>query len=275
MPTDALAVLMRLLRVAALLLGLLATAPASVHAGSAEDPEVTDPRGDAGPVPSPAGFDWADITALWFEEADRAEGGGGVRLTIQVAALEHDPPGEVGAHFRVGDAWWLAGWTTIVFPAPPFSHVGGFYCPADADGKVPDSSLCGGLEAVAGVGGDDRFTALLPSETFGFAPGTAIDEPRGYAVDVVSAQADVQGGWIEVTEKGRSFTLAAPGVEATPKDSNFEGGTGGAADDATLFAGDEDGGGAQQIGRGRDAPGAAPLLAFLALAFAALVRRVM
>jgi hypothetical protein len=149
------------------------------------------------------GFEWADITALWFEEADVAT----VRLAIEVVRLDADPPGEVGAHFRIGDGWWIAGWTTILFPAPPFTYAGGFYCVADAAGTVPDASLCDSLEATHDA---KRFTVALPRALLGLGPGASIEEPRGYAVDLASAQPGLGQGWIEQTAVGRAFALAGP-----------------------------------------------------------------
>ena len=243
-------------------LAALALLAAPVQAGSPEDPEVTDPVGDAGPVPSPAGFEWADITAAWFEERDA-----GVRLTIAVAALDHDPPGEVGVHFRVGGTWWLAGWTTILFPAPPFTYAGGFSCQAEADGSVPDASTCDSLAATAGGG---VFTVDLPPGTFGLAPGAAIEEPRGYAVDVVSAQPEVQAGWIEVTAPGRAFVLPAK-TGAEPVDGEVPSAAPGLVDDPdpVVEADDADDG----MGRGRGTPGPMGWLAGLALLAAAFARR--
>lgn len=77
-----------------LLLGLgtaaLAVTPLIAHAGSAEQPELTDPTGDtryAGLVP--ADTPWADLISVWFED-----GGGTLDVHIRtaggLAAPDHD-----------------------------------------------------------------------------------------------------------------------------------------------------------------------------------------
>lgn len=231
-----------------LLIALVLAFPPAV-AGSVNDPEITDAQGDAGPVPSPVGFAWADIVAAWFDEIPS-----GVQATIQVVDLTTDPPGEVGVHFQHKGTWWLAGWTTILFPAPPFSYAGGFYCVADADGNVPDASLCNGLNATLV---ENRIEVELPRGIFGWTPGAVLSSPRGYAVDLISAQPEAQFGPIETTDLGRDFVLATLATIPEERPLAPE-----EPDDATTDA-------PSVPEAGRDAPGlSGVLLGLVALAFA-------
>lgn len=104
---------MRLARALALALALAATG--SAQAGSAEDPELTDPAGDA-----PSGTaGYADVTAAWFETPIN----GTLRVTIQLATIDEQKPPSATyvAVFDANGTTWYVELITL-----PGADLGGY-----------------------------------------------------------------------------------------------------------------------------------------------------
>lgn len=196
--------------VAAILLLVLAP---GVVAGTADDPEITDPAADTGyHLTVPAGLEWGDIVKLWFEpgEGDRT------LLTIEVVEIAYGPPGEVGVVVGVNQQHYAVGWTTVALPwantpgSPATGlYQGGFACQSDETGSMPDTTTCTTLNAT--IEGN-RYIVEMPWEFFGLAPGLSLDQPSGYATELIGSQPGTPTVDIEMAGPGRSYTLP---VEAT------------------------------------------------------------
>ncbi|MBI2078225.1 MAG: hypothetical protein HYT80_07650 [Euryarchaeota archaeon] len=198
---------------AALALGLLTVVPPR----AATEPFVLieDPKGDAGPPGRglPAGAEFLDVVEVGLADETATS----VKLRIQVAAASGPPPfGEVAVHFRVNGSWWLVGWTTILFPAPPFTYKGGFYCPAE-EGGVTDASKCDGFPAV--VAGNAYVVTMDRAILRALDAGVVLDRPKAYG-DVYNP-----GVRFDETAVGKAFTfargnatppVAAPEAEPSP-----------------------------------------------------------
>ncbi len=202
------------LALAALML-VLTSLPAAL-AGTPQHPEIADPAGDA-PV------EWADLTAAWFSE----ETTDAIRLTLQVAGVEQAPAhGEVAAHFRVGDAHFIAGWTTVVIPEPPVRYQGGFVCPAGEERTEVDPATCIGLP---GEVGDDVYRVTVPRAQIGaLAADSVIGSPMAYAEIWLGAEARLA---LDETDTGDTYTFST-GEAGSPDNHPDDGPTGtGESDD--------------------------------------------
>lgn len=161
----------------ALALGWLIAVPAA-SAKSSEDDGVLirDPKGDAGPggVGLPAGSEWLDLVEVSLVEETNAS----VELKIRVAGVPSEPTaGELGVHFRLGEGWWIVGWTTIAFPAPPFVYRGGFFCPSDAYGNA-DPNRCDGFDAT--VAGGAYVVTMNRTTLHALDAGITLERPKAY-----------------------------------------------------------------------------------------------
>lgn len=161
---------------ACLALTILALTATTIQAQS-DPPLITDPTGDAGlqGVAAPVLWDLFDIETVHVTEtADTAT------IHIETAAPGTEPPaGEIAVHFQANGSWWLMGWSTVTFPAPPFVYQGGFFCPSDPDHGF-DAATCGALPATFAP---DTLQLTVDREAFGITnQGTTIQTPTAYAV---------------------------------------------------------------------------------------------
>lgn len=144
------------------LLALTVLAPSTALAGTAEDPEVSDPAGDAGVEdrPLPAGTEDLDIVAAWFANNET-----GTWAHLQLVSFDVHPEDVV---FSVDaslseDRWIGVGYGSYVAPFPPFRTQG--------------------FQGCTGAGGGEPNCTQLPGEMLDDHPGFAVRIPPSWIED--------------------------------------------------------------------------------------------
>jgi len=182
--------------------GALLAAPAAL-AGSANEPEISDPAGDAGPAGVPLGASAADfdIRAAWFETDED-----GTWVALQLTSFDVHPPDVLfGVYAPIGDGWIGVGYATFLFPFPPFVVEGYGGCHAPTQDAEPE---CGQLEGELLPDGNG-FRLLLPQEWV--AAGAEFGE--SYAIVMAFPMAPVP------IDDERVWTLAGPAFGAMVLDA--------------------------------------------------------
>lgn len=170
----------------------LVSVPSTGLAGTPEDPEITDPRGDAGveDVAAPTGAEDFDIVAAWFTTNET-----GTWATLELVSFEVHPEDVV---FTVDatlsdDRWIGVGYGSYVIPFPPF-RTQGFQGCTGTDGQEPNC------------------TSL---------PGEMLDERPGFTVQIPSSWIDGEPRLREPTAQVAAYAMfpAVAFDEAGPGES--------------------------------------------------------
>lgn len=208
-------------------LAALVIAPTGALAGTAEDPEVADPAGDAGVEGNalPLGGDDVDILAAWF-----ATNGTGTWAHLELASFDAHPEDVV---FTVDatlseERWIGVGYGSYIVPYPPFRTQGFQGCTGTGDQRPNCTTL----------------------------PGEMLEERSGFAVRIPPSWIASESGLREPTAQVAAYTLwpAVTFDEAGPGEPYLfdENATESASEDAGSGAGGE---AAAIHDEGREVPG--------------------
>jgi hypothetical protein len=197
-------------------LSLVLLVAAAAGAGTEQQPEMTDPPGDAG-----AGAAWGDIVAGWLNDSATD-----VSATMKLAQLAAQPPGT--AWFFVADVGSGAnatfGWGAFLDEGAALNF---FYGHWDRQAGPTDIQEGAGEVKAAGANVPGYVTALLPkafadnatagAKLTGFAAGTGQLTPVDLVGTPVPLPLPGAAGFVSADDAaGSDYTLASgPGTNAT------------------------------------------------------------
>lgn len=210
----------------------LVLAPTTALAGTPEEPEITDPTGDAGVegIAAPAGGEDLDIRAAWFTANDT-----GIWANLELVSFEVHPEDVV---FSVDaslseDRWFGVGYGSYIVPFPPF-RTQGFQGCTGTEGQQPNCTTLEGemLDDRPGfavrippgwIEGEDRLRdptatvaayAMFPAVTFDQAgPGEAYPLQND-TTDETNLTSTASGAPPDRTD-GDESPVPGPGLAAT------------------------------------------------------------